>query len=82
MTQPTDVEPSILAQAFELIRQGRTVVLNRLPQDLLEAFDVEWFDGDFQLHVRLQREPTETQLNHLNLLSNHALTEFRARLYG
>lgn len=65
-----------MAEAF------REFVLSRLPEDLLEEFAAEWVDGDFQLHVRLRREPTEAELNHLNRVINHALTEFRARLRG
>lgn len=65
-----------MAEAF------REFVLGRLPHDLLEEFAAEWVDGDFQLHVRLQREPTETELDHLNRVINHALTEFRTRLRG
>lgn len=63
-----------VAEAF------RDFVLERLPRDLLEELHVGIDDGDFQINVALQREPTPEELEHLNRVMEHALAEFRKRL--
>ena len=63
-----------LAAAF------REFVLSRLPQDLLDRFDVRLEDDDFKLEVHLRREPAEEELEHLNRVITHALNEFRHKV--
>lgn len=63
-----------IAEAF------REFVLAQLPADLLERLDVTLTDDDFELGVHLNREPTEAEIEHLNRVLQHALTEFRQRL--
>jgi hypothetical protein len=63
-----------LAAAF------REFVPSRLPQDLLERFDVRLEDNDFKMQVHLNRKPTEEELEHLNRVINHALAEFRQKI--
>lgn len=62
---------STLTEAF------REFVLGRLPADLLAELDVEIADGDFQIKVGLQREPTQDELERLNGVIQSALAEFR-----
>jgi tetratricopeptide (TPR) repeat protein len=66
--------PRVIAEAF------RDFVTRRLPQDLLERFDVTIADGDFKMDVHLRREPTQDELEHLNGVVQSALAEFRHRL--
>jgi tetratricopeptide (TPR) repeat protein len=68
--------PRVIAEAF------REFVVRRLPQDLLERFDVTIADGDFKIDVHLRREPTEAELERLNGVVQSALAEFRHRLKG
>ncbi|GIH93044.1 tetratricopeptide repeat protein [Planobispora siamensis] len=65
---------SALAAAF------REFVIGRLPGDLLEELDVTIKDDEFAIAVRLRREPTEAELEHLNRLIQSADAEFRGRL--
>ncbi|MEO3868235.1 tetratricopeptide repeat protein [Nonomuraea sp. B12E4] len=58
----------------------REFVLDRLPRDLLEALDVTIENDDFAIQVKLRREPTEDELEHLNRLVQSATAEFRGRL--
>ncbi len=58
----------------------REFVLRRLPQDLLERFDVTAAGGDFHMDVHLRREPTEAELEHLDAVVQSALAEFRHQL--
>ena len=69
-----DNQPEALAEAF------REFVLSRLPADLLERFEVRIEEGDFKMDVHLKREPEEEELDHLNRVINHALTEFRQKV--
>ena len=64
----------VLEEAF------RDFVTGRLPQDLLDRFDVNIVDGEFQMNVHLRREPTEPELERLNGVVQSALAEFRHRL--
>ncbi|MEV4623109.1 tetratricopeptide repeat protein [Asanoa sp. NPDC049573] len=58
----------------------RAFVLSRLPADLLADLDVTMKDGDFQISVSLQREPTDEELERLNGVMQSAHAEFRRRL--
>jgi len=69
-----DDQGKAMAEAF------REFVVSRLPKDLLEEFGVKLADKDFQLSVRLNREPTEAELEHLNRVIQHALAEFRKQI--
>jgi tetratricopeptide (TPR) repeat protein len=69
-----DHQGQALADAF------REFVLGRLPQDLLERFEVRLQDNDFKIEVQLNREPEQEELEHLNRVINHALGEFRKKL--
>jgi tetratricopeptide (TPR) repeat protein len=69
-----DNQGEALAAAF------REFVLSRLPRDLLERFEVRLEDNDFKMEVHLNREPKQEELDHLNRVVTHALTEFRQKL--
>lgn len=69
-----DDQGKALAAAF------REFVLSRLPQDLLQCFEVRLEDNDFKMEVHLKREPAPEELDHLNRVVTHALTEFRKKL--
>ncbi|BCJ75764.1 hypothetical protein CS0771_53080 [Catellatospora sp. IY07-71] len=58
----------------------REFVLGRLPAGLLAELDVAIEDGDFQIKIGLQREPTEDELQRLNGVVQSALAEFRRRI--
>ncbi|MEV4516287.1 tetratricopeptide repeat protein [Dactylosporangium sp. NPDC049525] len=66
--------PRVIADAF------RDFVVRRLPQDLLERFDVTIADGDFKIDVHLRREPSQDELERLNGVVQSALAEFRHKL--
>ncbi|GAB3846935.1 tetratricopeptide repeat protein [Dactylosporangium cerinum] len=68
--------PRVVAEAF------REFVVRRLPQDLLERFDVTIADDDFKIDVHLRREPTQDELERLHGVVQSALAEFRHRLKG
>jgi tetratricopeptide (TPR) repeat protein len=63
-----------LAEAF------REFVIGRLPRDLLAELDVTIENNDFAIRVELSREPTETEVEHMNQLIQSASAEFRGRL--
>lgn len=65
---------------FALTDAFREYVLGRLPADLLAELDVTVADGDFQIKIGLQREPTEDELERLNGVVESALAEFRRRI--
>jgi tetratricopeptide (TPR) repeat protein len=69
-----DNQGEALAEAF------RDYVLERLPQDLMERFEVRIEDNDFKIDVHLRREPKDEELEHLNRVVSHALAEFRREL--
>ncbi|HTJ35069.1 MAG TPA: hypothetical protein VL738_17715 [Dactylosporangium sp.] len=58
----------------------REFVLAHLPADLLARLDVTVADGDFQVDVHLNREPTQEELQRLNAVMQSAYAEFRRRL--
>jgi tetratricopeptide (TPR) repeat protein len=58
----------------------REFVLSRLPQDLLERFDVRLENNDFKVQVHLKRKPEQQELEHLDRIVKHALAEFRRKL--
>lgn len=58
----------------------RDFVTSRLPQDLLERFEVETVDGEFQFDVHLRREPTQEELHRLDAVVQSALAEFRHKV--
>jgi hypothetical protein len=58
----------------------REFVRGRLPGDLLKDLGVTYEDDDFNVSVHLSREPSADELEHLNRVINHALTEFRRRV--
>ncbi len=66
------------AQGEALATAFRDFVLSRLPEDLLEALDVKLNDdGNFDMAVQLKRDPSEVELDHLNRVINHAITQFK-----
>jgi tetratricopeptide (TPR) repeat protein len=69
-----DNQREAIADAF------RAFVLERLPQDLLDRFEVRLENNDFAIEVHLNRAPTEEEVAHLNRVVTHALNEFRNRL--
>jgi len=58
----------------------REFVAGRLPQDLLEKFEVRLVEGDFKIQVQLKRQPAKEEVEHMNRVINHALAEFRKKL--
>lgn len=58
----------------------RQFVLSRLPQDLLERFEVRTVDGEFHFDVHLRREPRQEELRRLDEVVQSALAEFRHRV--
>jgi len=58
----------------------REFVRDRLPQDLLEKFEVRLQDGDFKVQVQLKRKPSNEEVEHMNRVINHALAEFRKKM--
>lgn len=69
-----DAMPEVMAEAF------REFVVARLPQDLLDRFNVRIEDNDFKIDVHLRREPTQDELARLNGVVQSALAEFRRKL--
>jgi hypothetical protein len=67
-------------QGAALVDAFREFVLSRLPQDLLQQFDVRLEAGDFKIQVRLKRKPSQEELEHLNRIIQHSLEEFRQKL--
>ena len=63
-----------LAAAF------REFVIGRLPQDLVQKFEVRLENNDFKIQVQLNRKPEQEELEHLNRVINHAQAEFRKKL--
>ncbi|MEU7821642.1 tetratricopeptide repeat protein [Catellatospora sp. NPDC049133] len=58
----------------------RDFVAGRMPADLLARLDVAIVDGDFKIDVELRREPTQDEIERLNVVVQSAHAEFRRRL--
>jgi hypothetical protein len=58
----------------------RQFVVDRLPKDLLDKFDVVIEDNDFKITVEMCREPTDEELEHTDRVIQSAFAEFRSRL--
>ncbi len=67
-------------QAEGIAAAFREFVLQRLPPDLLRQFGVRLENNDFKVEVHLNREPKEEEVEHLNRVITHALSEFRNKL--
>ncbi len=63
-----------IAEAF------REYVMSRVPGGLLKQLDVTLKDADFSIGVRLEREASQDEVQHLNRVIEHALQEFRRKM--
>jgi tetratricopeptide (TPR) repeat protein len=66
-------------QAESLAAAAREFVRRRLPDDLLANLEARLEDNDFRIEVELARKPEREELDRLNRVIMHALTEFRQR---
>jgi hypothetical protein len=58
----------------------RQFVIGRLPADLLDDLAATVEGGDFQVHVKLDREATEDEIERMNGVIQSAVAEFRRRI--
>lgn len=58
----------------------RSYVLKHLPEGVIDDLQVELVNGEFQVHVRMEREPNPDEMERVDRIIQQAQIEFRKRL--